>query len=56
MRFTFYAGMRVPFALRRLDSGLYRLVGELYFHGYINGEAFMRDGETAEDMVVVSLE
>ncbi|KAK0721812.1 hypothetical protein B0T26DRAFT_623839, partial [Lasiosphaeria miniovina] len=32
-------GGRVPFVLRRLGSGRYRLVGEFYVHGMMYGEA-----------------
>lgn len=48
-------GARVPFALRKLDSRNYRLVGEVYLHGFMNGEVFMRGGMKVEDTVIGSL-
>jgi hypothetical protein len=37
-------GGRVPFVLRKLGGGKYRIVGECYVHGIMHGEALRRDG------------
>lgn len=49
-------GARVPFILRRLETGTYQLLGEVYLHGYMNGEVFTRDGMNVEESVRVTLE
>lgn len=45
-------GMETPFALRRKDGAdTYRLVGEAYVHGIMNGER-ARQGDTPEEILV----
>lgn len=34
------AGSQVPLVLRRADGDMFELVGEGYFHGLMDGEAF----------------
>lgn len=34
------SGARVPFVFRARADGTYRLVGEIYVHGIMRGEAF----------------
>ncbi|KAI9773498.1 MAG: hypothetical protein M1839_002080 [Geoglossum umbratile] len=42
------AGAAVPVVLRRLPSGNWKLVGEAYVHGIMNGEAVRGDGIKSE--------
>ena len=39
-RIMLVKGGRVPLLLRRDEEGLYRLVGEAYVHGIMDGEMF----------------
>jgi hypothetical protein len=40
----FFAGNRVPFVLRRSERG-YKIVGDAYLHGVMNGEGEKSEGE-----------
>lgn len=40
----FFAGNRVPFVLRRSEGG-YKIVGDAYLHGVMNGEGEKSEGE-----------
>lgn len=42
------SGGHVPFVLRPLDDGMWRLVGECYIHGVMDGEAF--EGQKKENL------
>jgi hypothetical protein len=39
-----FAGCRVPFVLRK-SEGSYRIVGDAYLHGVMNGEGEKSEGE-----------
>jgi hypothetical protein len=38
-------GTKVAFALRKMQSRLYRLIGKAYAHGYMSGAVFISDGK-----------
>jgi hypothetical protein len=40
----FFAGCRIPFVLRKSEEG-YRMVGDAYLHGVMNGEGERSKGE-----------
>ena len=44
-------GSAVPFVIRPVGSGQYRLVGECYIHGIMNGEAVKKHKELGKDDV-----
>ena len=46
-------GANVPFVLRLVGNGRYRVVGEAYVHGVMRGEAVMRGGEREREVEVV---
>jgi len=52
----FLRGARVPFALRSMPNGQHEIVGEVYVHGYMQGEIFTRDARRPEDAVLVNLQ
>ena len=45
-------GARVPFILRKRDDGTYRLLGECYVHGIMQGEAFDHKAMVAEEIAL----
>lgn len=45
-------GRRVPFAVRREEDGHYRLIGECYVHGLMDGEAMAMDDIEVQDFVL----
>ncbi|KAL8915907.1 MAG: hypothetical protein Q9208_008803 [Pyrenodesmia sp. 3 TL-2023] len=47
------SGGRVPFVLRPRSDGTYRLVGESYVHGIMQGEAFDREQLVASQVTLV---
>ncbi len=46
------SGAVVPFALRPIDKG-YRLIGQCYLHGYMEGEVFRDPDMVEQDIVLV---
>ncbi|CAG8040268.1 unnamed protein product [Penicillium salamii] len=44
-------GSRVPFVLRKVDGGFWKVIGECYVHGIMYGEAF--DAQKCEDIILV---
>lgn len=44
-------GSRVPFILRNVDGGFWKVIGECYVHGIMYGEAF--DAQKCEDIILV---
>jgi hypothetical protein len=42
----------VPFILRPLENGHYKLVGEAYVHGIMHGEALDSDDLTLEESIL----
>ncbi|CAG8947767.1 unnamed protein product [Penicillium salamii] len=44
-------GSRVPFILRKVDGGFWKVIGECYVHGIMYGEAF--DAQKCEDIILV---
>lgn len=40
-----FQGARVPFILREAEEQMYKLVGEAYLHGIMNGELFAQSAE-----------
>ena len=50
-----FLGAKTPFVTRPVGDGLYRLVGECYNHGLINGEIleFPDFEERLEDVVLI---
>ncbi|KAH0536279.1 hypothetical protein FGG08_006840 [Glutinoglossum americanum] len=46
------AGATVPTVLRRLQNGNWKLVGEAYVHGIMNGEAVRGDGVKSEQILL----
>jgi hypothetical protein len=40
-----FFGLRIPFVLRPLVGGTYKLIGPCYVHGIMDGEGLRRNGE-----------
>jgi hypothetical protein len=52
----FLNGARVPFLLRKMENGSFKVVGEVYIHGFMKGEVFTAGELSTEDAVEVILE
>jgi hypothetical protein len=50
-----FEGVRVPFVLRPVGTGMYKLVGDAYIHGVMRGEAIVmqKDGFFVEEDIVI---
>jgi hypothetical protein len=49
-------GSRVPFVLRLLANGNYKLIGEAYVHGFMRGELFTGAYRSHDSATVITLE